>query len=561
MVGDIVGSTVQMGTDEEGSVRRFEDCLNAVSQTVKEREGRVFNRAGDSVLAEFQSPVNALRAAMAARDTASNIEGSSPKGMRFGLHLADVFEIDGDLRGDGVNIAARIQSGADPGAIDASSTLFDQVKRNSPCIFDDLGPKTFNGVSEPIRIYRVREGMWTHRLQTSDARATRPITKRPHSIAVTPLVTASSAQEDQRFLAEGMTEDVILELGRLKQLFVVSPSASKALVDKDPIAVGRELGVRYVLGGSVRALGSKLRLNVSLSETDEGTIVWSDRIEKPLDEFFDLFDEITTRVAGTVLGRVLEADTAVARNRPPESLTAYEFYLRGLDYHRRGGVTDDNIREAMTWFEKAISADPNFARAQAMWVCSASWLPEFDWNDGRERTAKALELDPNDAEANRIMGAILLKERKYDASRPYHEKAMELAPKDAYVLGRCAAFHVYAGEPEVALDLLDQAERLDPYLPAWIVEERIAAHYCLNNYQAVLAAGNALSFQTRRSRLYRAASLVALNRLEVARDIIAEAITSDPDLNQSFVQTGEYFKDRQITNELKTRLEKAGLPK
>ncbi len=242
-------------------------------------------------------------------------------------------------------------------------------------------------------------------------------------------------------------------------------------------------------------------------------------------------------------------------------MTAYECYLRGLDYHRRGDVTDQNVRQALDWFEKAIDADPNFARAQAMWVCSASWLPEYDWNDGRARTARALELDPNDAESNRIMGAILMKERKFDAARPYHKKAIELAPHDAYVIGRCAAFHVFAGEPEEALELLEQAEQLDPFLPAWITEERIAANYCLERHRAVLEASASLPFQTRRSRLYCAASLVALDDLEAARSLISEALSENPTLTQSYFQTGETYQNREILKQLIARLEQAGLPR
>lgn len=561
MVADIVGSTSKMEADEEGSVQSFADCLNMVSRQVGSLEGRVFNRAGDCVLAEFPSPVNALRAAMAARGALSKIQGSSPADMRFGIHLADVVEIDGDLRGDGVNIAARIQSGADPGAIDASASVFDQVKRNSPCIFDDLGEKNFAGVSSPLRIYRVRGQMDTHRKQLSESRPNAQVAKRPHSVAVTPLAVASSANEDQRFLAEGITEDLILELGRLKQLFVVSASASMALMEREPSLVGSELGVRYVLSGSVRTLGSSIRLNLTLTETDDGRVVWSDRIQRSFDDFIEIFDEITARVAGTVLGRILDADTVAARNRPPESMTAYEYYLRGLDYHRRGGVTDENIRQALSWFDKAIDADPNFARAQAMWVCSASWLPEYDWNDGRARTARALELDPNDAESNRIMGSILVKEHKFDAARPYHKKAMELAPHDAYVIGRCAAFHVFAGEPEVALELLEKAEQLDPFLPAWIIEERIAANYCLENHAEVFEASGNLPFQTRRSRLYCAASRVALDDLETARSVISEALSENPTLTQSYFRIGETYRDREVLKKLIARLEQAGLPK
>ncbi|MEM7321035.1 MAG: adenylate/guanylate cyclase domain-containing protein, partial [Pseudomonadota bacterium] len=197
LVGDIVSSTSQMEQSEEQAVRRFANCLQAVSETVADHDGRVFNRAGDSVLADFPSPVNAVRAAMAARGALAKVRDSAPTDMRFGLHLADVVEVEGDLRGDGVNIAARIQSAADPGAIDTSHSVFDQVRRNSPCVFDDLGEKTFAGVSEPIRIFRVRNEITPFRMMRSEVRSTASPEKRPHSIAVARLVAANSADPDQ----------------------------------------------------------------------------------------------------------------------------------------------------------------------------------------------------------------------------------------------------------------------------------------------------------------------------------------------------------------------------
>lgn len=560
LVGDIVGSTHQMEQDEEAAIRRFSDCLSTLSNTVQRHEGRVFNQAGDAVLAEFRSPVNALRAAMTARGELGTLPGSGPQDMRFGLHLADVVEIDGDLRGDGVNIAARIQSTADPGTIDTSQSLFDQVRRNSPCIFDDIGERELAGVTEPMRIFRVRDEMGRFRMKPSEPMATQPKSRRAHSIAVLPLSSAGSADSEQRALAEGITEDLIFELGRMKQLFVISSSATHGLSEHDTVAIGSILGVRYVMSGSMRSLGSNLRLNLNLAETETGRVLWSERIQRPFEEFLEIMDEVAARVTATVTGRVLDADTNIARKRPAETLSAYEFYLRGLDYHRRGGVTDENIHKAMHWFEKAISADKTFARAQAMWVCSAASLADYDWDDGRKRVQKALELDPNDPEANRIMGSILMQEFKFDASLSYHRKAMELAPNDAYVLGRCAAFHIFNGEPELALDILDRAAQLDPFLPGWITEERIAALYSLERFDEVLEAARDRAYQTRRSRLYRAASRVALGEMAEARTVIAEALGYNPDLTLQYLRDTEFYRDTNVTEALIDRLRQAGLP-
>ncbi|MEM7320050.1 MAG: tetratricopeptide repeat protein, partial [Pseudomonadota bacterium] len=220
----------------------------------------------------------------------------------------------------------------------------------------------------------------------------------------------------------------------------------------------------------------------------------------------------------------------------------------------------DNLRRAIHWFEKAIETDPNFARARAMWVCSASGLPNYDWEDGRNRTQAALELDPNDPEANRIMGSILLHEKKFEASRPYHIKAVELAPNDAYIVGRCACFHIFSGEPETALDLLDRAEQLDPYLPGWITEDRIAAYYAMDRYEDALIAARALTYQSRRSRMYRAASRVALGDLDAAREVISEALGISPDLTTGHVEYSDTYRDDSISETLKDRLRQAGLP-
>jgi TolB-like protein/tetratricopeptide (TPR) repeat protein len=377
---------------------------------------------------------------------------------------------------------------------------------------------------------------------------------------VPPLRVASSADEDQRFFAEGLTDDLILELGRIGRLYVTSSSASMTLETNDPVEIGRALGVRYVLQGSVRSMGTRLRLNLSLAETGDGQVLWSERIERPGDDLFDLMDEVTARVAATVFGRVEEADIAAARRRPPDNMTAYDHYLRGLDLHRRGGVTDENLREAATWFTRALEADPNFSRAQAMYVCSASRLPGFELAEGERLTSKALEMDPNDPEANRILGSIKIIQREFEASRAFHDKALALAPNDAYIVGRCAALHLFAGEPERALDLLDRAEALDPFLPVFCTEERVAALYAMERYDDALAAARSLPFQTRRSRLYRAASRMALGDPDRAKRLVAEAVAENPNLTSDYVIANEHYRDTAVMDILLDRLRDAGLP-
>jgi adenylate cyclase len=386
MVGDTVGYSAMMEKSEEKTIARLATCQTLIAEKVASLDGRIFNRAGDSSLAEFPSPINALRCAVEIGTTLAGIDGSDvePLKMRFGVHLADVAVHGDDLVGDGVNLAARIQQAAAPGSVWVSGVLFDQIRRNSPFIFDDLGERRFKNLSEPIRVYQVRGEIGAHRLQSAPTKSSSDATKRPSSVAIMPF-RASNGEEDQRFLAEGLTDELIVELGRFRRLCVASRSASFALADTnpDPVSIGEALRVRYVLDGQVRKIGKTIRIGLTLSETEAGSVVWSDKITRPFENLLDLLDETVSKIAATVAGRMEDASIVAARRRPPENIEAFECLLRGIDHHRLGGVTDENAREAVKWFSSAIKADSNYAAAYAWRVCAASWLPDFDLDEGR----------------------------------------------------------------------------------------------------------------------------------------------------------------------------------
>jgi adenylate cyclase len=563
MIGDIVGYSAMMEKSEERTVARLAACQTLISKKVASLDGRIFNRAGDATLAEFPSPTNALRCAVEIGVALAGIDGSdvAPLKMRFGLHLADVAVHGDDLIGDGVNLAARIQQAAAPGTVWASGVLFDHIRRNSPFVFDDLGEHRFKNLSEPIRVYQVRGEIGAHRLQTAPTRFSSDSTKRPSSVAIMPF-RVLSGDEDQRYLAEGLTEELIVELGRFRRLSVASRSASFALADSnlDPAGVGNALRVRYVLDGQVRKIGKNLRINLTLSETEAGSVVWTDKINRPFDELLDMLDQTVSKIAATVAGRIEDAGMVAARRRPPESIEAFECLLRGIDHHRLGGVTDDNAREAVKWFSRAIKADPNYAAAYAWRVCAATWLPEFDLDEVERDICRALELDPCDPEANRILGFVELVKGNFDRAKSLSLKAMEMNPTDAYTKARSAAVMTYVGEPLRSLLLLDEAESLDPLLPVWCIEERGVALHTLERYREALEAFGGLVFQTYRSRLYRAASLVALNCPDEARKLVGEAIAGNPSLTTAKFMTKERYRDVERRRALQERLEKAGLP-
>jgi tetratricopeptide (TPR) repeat protein len=248
------------------------------------------------------------------------------------------------------------------------------------------------------------------------------------------------------------------------------------------------------------------------------------------------------------------------RRRPPQNMTAFECLLRGIGHHRLGGVTDDNIHEAIKWFTKAIEADPNYAAAYAWRVCAASWLSDFDFDGGERDIRRAVELDPCDPEVNRILACYELLKGNFDDAEAHSLRAMELNPSDAYLRAKCANISTYVGRPDRSLALLEQADALDPFLPVWCVEERGIALYALERYREALDALAKLVFQTYRSRLYRAAALVALDRSAEAHRLVKEAIAGNPGLAASKFMFNECYRDRGKRSELRRRLSVAGLP-
>jgi class 3 adenylate cyclase/TolB-like protein/Flp pilus assembly protein TadD len=560
MVADIVGYSSLMEDAEEHTAERATRCHDVIREKVSSLGGRVFNTAGDASLAEFTSAINALRCAAEIRTTLAGGSEDNPLRLRFGLHLSDVVVRGDDLVGDGVNVATRIQQAAEPDSIYISGVFFDNIRRNSPFAFDDLGDHRFKNLSEPVRVYRVREEMARHRLQSAPTRTRAAGEKRPSSIAVLPLRVMDGG-DDQRFLAEGLTDELIVELARFRRLFVSSRSASFAIVGTilDPIKVGNTLGVRYVLEGQVRRFGDQVRISLTLTETDGGSVVWSDKIARPFTETLDLLDTTAAKIAATVVGRLEDAGMISARRKQPENMSAFECLLRGIDHHRLGGVLEKHSREAVDWFSRAIELDPNYAAAYAWRVCAASDLPEFSLAESEPDIRRALELDPCDAEANRIASFFELHKNDFDQAAMLMRRAMELNPSDAYIKARCAAVSTFMGECETSLRLVDEAEALDPLLPVWCIEERGIAYYALERYEEALQALSQLVFQTFRSRLYRAAALMALGRPQDAGKLVKEAVASKPNFTVSRFLFQERYRDPLLRRQLRQRLEEAGL--
>ena len=563
---DVVGYSKQLESAEESTAEALVQCQSTIAETAERLGGRIFSTAGDSAMVEFSSPVNAVRCGVEIQREihADNVTTGGPTGLplRIGVHLADVIVSGDDLIGDGVNVAARIQAAAEPSSVFASQSIFEQVRRNSPYTFEDLGLHSLKNISEQMRLYKVVGDMPTHRYSTGHA-VSHPSagTIRQGTLAILPF-DVSGDDENQRYFADGLTEDLIVELARFKRLFVSSQSASSSYEPKtvDPRVVGRELGVKHVLMGQVRRLGDQVRVSVRLIDSENGENLWAERYARPWSELFDLLDDLVARIAATVVGQVEPAGIAEARRKRPEDLEAYDCLLRGLEHHRLGGVTEDNLREAVKWFERAIELDPNYGLAYAWYVCSASWLPDFDNDKGLRYAKKAIELDENNAEAHRIMGSWQMELGDFEAAEYHHGRAMALSPSNAYIRARSAAFYTFTRQSKRALELIAEAEALDPFLPVFCLEEKGVALFNLGRYEDAISALNSLAFQTFRSRGYAAACALALGDQERARKALAEAVRISPDLTVSKLLHWESYRDPEDAERLRSLLLKAGMP-
>jgi len=566
LAADVAGYSKQMESAEEQTAEILAECQSLIAQTADRLGGRVFNTAGDSALAEFASPVNAVRCGVEIQreNHAAEVASGRPTRLplRIGVHLADVIVSGDDLIGDGVNVAARIQEAAEPFSVFTSQSIFEQVRRNSPYVFEDLGLHSLKNISEQMRLYKVVGNMRTHRYQASHAlEHPRAKTIRQGSLAVLPF-DVIGGDEEQRYFADGLTDDLIVELSRFNRLFVSSQSAISGYESKtaDPRVVGRELGVKHVLLGQVRRMGGRVRVSVRLVDAGSSANLWAERYERPWAELFDLLDELVAGIAATIVGRVEAAGIAEARRKLPEDMTAYDYLLRGLDHHRLGGVTRENSKEAVKWFERAIEADPNYGLPYAWWVCSASHLPDFDSDKGLRYVKKAIELDENNAEAHRIMASYQIWLGNFDAAEHHLCRAMALNPSNAYIRARSADFYTFSHQPERALELIAEAEALDPFLPVWCLEEKGIALFNLGKYEEAISALDKLAFQTFRSRSYAAACAAALGDRKRARNAVAEAVSISPDLNVSRLMSAEHYRYPDDADRLRTLLIEAGLP-
>ncbi|NJM92815.1 MAG: hypothetical protein HC861_09505 [Rhodospirillaceae bacterium] len=505
---DVAEFSRMMRADEDGTFRTLRLCRQQIEPLVGQHQGRIFGSAGDSVIAEFASPVEALRCAVDIQQAIDKISADLPAQFRMkfriGINLGDVLVEGADLIGDGVNIADRVQHVAKPGEVCISASVHEVVKNQPGFFYEDLGDVAVKNIAEPVRVYRIspvtgvqparrrtraalRAGTWATLVVAAAAGALallfyldlvpfpadRPGGVAPSgtqvSIAVLPFDNLSG-DVSQDYFAEGITEEMILALGRFSDLSVIARGAVQQYKGKalEPGDLGRDLGVRYALQGSVRRDGDRVRVTAMLSDARTGVQLWADRYDGEVKDVFAVQDDITQKVVGTLAIKLTDIERQRSLAKPPDNLQAYDYAQRGGDYLRRGTRAD--IREARKLFEQAIALDPKYAyphvglAASRVITVTSGWTEQTaEGLEEAERLArKALELDGNNAAAHAVLADVYLNRQQYKLARSENDQAIALNPNDAWSHAARGGVLVFIGEPEEAVKSFEIALRLIP---------------------------------------------------------------------------------------------------
>ena len=473
LAADVAGYSRLMGADEEGTHERLKAHLRElVDPKIKEHHGRTVKNTGDGLLAEFPSVVDAVRCAVEIQRGMIDREPDMPEErqirFRIGINLGDVIVEEHDIFGDGVNVAARLEALADPGGICVSRVVRDQVRGKLDFTFEDMGEQQVKNIARPVRVYRVRTNYDRASIPPGLAISALPLPDKP-SIAVLPF-TNMSGDPEQEYFADGMVEEIITALSRIRWLFVIARNSSFTYKGQsvDVKQVGRELGIRYVLNGSVRKAGGRVRITAQLIDAASGAHLWADRFDGSLDDVFELQDQVAKSVAGVIEPALQAAETARSANRPTVDLTAYDLYLRA-DAMILPSATQ--IPEALRLLEQAIEHDPNYGPALGLAArcClrlvadGRSGNPEADSRKGIDFARRALRVASDDPGALTDAAAVLAYfGEDIGAMIMLIDRALALNPSFARGWYSSGVLRRWAGQPEVAIEHVKAALRLSP---------------------------------------------------------------------------------------------------
>jgi TolB-like protein len=579
LIADVEGYSRLMDNDEEATIRTLTAYRSAMTSNIQQYRGRVVDTTGDNLMAEFKSAVDAVNCAVEIqRELAGrNAELSDERKMKFriGVNVGDVVEEENQIYGDGVNIAARVEGLAGAGGICISGRVYEHVENKLDYEYDFLGEQEVKNIAKPVRVYRVA-------MEPGERRSLEPGQKGVQSkaaelpdkpsIAVLPFDNLSD-DPDQVYFVDGIVEDIITELSRFPYILVIARTTSFTYKGKsvDIRQVGRELGVRYVLEGSVRRIGDRVRITAQLIEAATGNHIWAERYDRNLEDIFSVQDEITAQVVGSIQPEVLSAEMQRARHEPTESLDVWNYAVRGR-WHVLRLTREDNI-EAKRLFGKALELEPNYIPALAFLVYCHICDVLFGWSqappesitEARRLAQKAGSLDHNDPWVQCALGLTEFIAKNPDSAIAHFQKAIELNPNFALAYGYFSLQLAYAGEAEAAIEAGHKAIRLSPRDPELFhfYTAISTAHFVDESYEEAVAWSNkamAERSETPAARRVLAASRAQLGQIEEARSQMDGLLSITPGVTATLLRNILYFKRPADFDRYIDALCKAGLP-
>jgi adenylate cyclase len=552
LAADMVGYSRLMELDEAGTLARLRSHRHElIDPAIARRRGRIVKTTGDGLLAEFPSVADAALCAIEIQQAIAGRSADAPPDQaiqfRIGINLGDIIDQDGDVFGDGVNIAVRLQTLAEPGGICISAAVRDQIGgRLEDVAIEDLGEQGVKNISRPIHVFRLRIGGDAQGAAAPPARpAAAPASARRPSVAVLPFANISG-DPDQEFFADGLTEDIITELSRFRDLLVISRNSSFVFKGKavNVQEVARALDVEFVLEGSVRKAGERVRVTGQLIDAQTDRHIWAERYDRRLEDIFDIQDEVTRAIVAILPGRVEAAAHDRAKRKHTDNMAAYELVLAAKVLHHRS--THDDNAQAQEMLARAVALDPGYAHAHAWTACvlGQSWV--HSWGSDRDailgrvnrELATALSLDDNDADVHRIMAGLALIRGDHDRALYHQERGLALNPNYDLLVVQQGELLTWLGRPEEGAEWILKAMRLNPYHPERFWSHLGRAHFVARRYAEAAAAFGRVAHPDVAQRSFLASILHALGDHEAASAHRVAVLAGDP----SFTVTGYLAK-------------------
>jgi TolB-like protein/class 3 adenylate cyclase len=573
---DVEGYSRLMGADEVGTLKGLTERRAILDRFIADHRGRIANTAGDSVLAEFGSAVDAVQCAVMAQAALAEANTGIPPdkhiNFRIGVHIGDVMVRAGDLFGDGVNIAARLQTLAKRGTVCISGATYDQVRKVLPITFTDLGAQHVKNIQEPIRAYQVGapgEAREAAPARVAESESPPPLPDKP-SITVLPFHNLSGDPE-QEYFADGIVEDVLTTLSKIPELFVIARDSSFVFKGRarDIREIGRMLGARYVLEGSVRKASKRVRLAAQLIDSLNGRHVWADRFEGELDDVFELQDRITQDIVAALEVRLTLGEEARVWRKRSGSPLVYEHYLKGRTLYVN--FAKHTHVQARSELEQALAINPTFAPALGLLGFVLTDQVRFGWETGEATTyeaalecaARALAIDPNSDDGNVALGYTRLFQRRHDEAMAAGEKAIALCPNSAGAYHMAGMFHGYAGDFRKAAQYEEHAQRLSPLCRNESRIDEARARFHLGDLVAARDIASRVLIEKPRwltAQTVLVAALWNLGNEDEARVTVGKILANHPNLTASRWARGLPYRHQRDLDAEVTPLRRAGLP-